>query len=599
MKKLFTLLLSVLAVSLVMAQERPTGEFAKFETAPEIDGVVDDVWTEATVYNIDKPYRQEVPTVGESGETTWQGGWVEGEGVYILLKVTDDEWYPSYMVPGSNNWEYDKPEIYFDVNYKLDDGAGASGGAGHIQIAPAAVDGKIDGTPTTDNEVVYSFMVDGSNYIAEYFIPFTRLLDKDSNPVDVTNTIGFDVTIIDRDPDDAGRRRMVWANIGDKDESWSNMDDAGHVTFEGAEPAIWVDAITLNQGGTITTDNGTLQMVATIVPEDASNKTIKWTVEEGTGKASINEEGLLTAILDGTVTVRATASDAGAATATSEVVITGQVLSQYDVWNSLNLITNWNFNDGKTGWGEWVDTPNMVQPTAAPVVQDGHVVMQVGLSSVTTEDPKQPWHYQFNQSNLKAKPNVPYVLAFKTWADIEAPSVVDFESASSITPANGGDQYVRYGTSTDPEATNGESEWFYTTPTEETWFEFNVTFDKMIETTIQKVQWMLSLSNATIHLDSVILVEKSYYDQLPTLPTSRKELANSIDKVYPNPVGDGNTLFVELSAINSKVAIYNSVGQKLMEKTATSNLVKFDVSALRQGLYFVKTGDGAIKKFIK
>ncbi|HET6558305.1 MAG TPA: sugar-binding protein, partial [Prolixibacteraceae bacterium] len=211
MKKIFTLLLSIFVVTMVWAQA-PEGEFAKFETAPEIDGVVDDVWTEATVYNIDKPYREEVPTVGEEGETTWQGGWVEGQGVYILLKVTDDAFYPHYAAGSANSWEYDKPEIYFDVNFILEDGRGAGtdgtgNGSGHYQIAPGFTDGSNDGTPMTqDNGVVYAFMVDGTNYIGEYFIPFTLLLDGDGNEVAKTDPIGFDVTIIDRDPDDTARR---------------------------------------------------------------------------------------------------------------------------------------------------------------------------------------------------------------------------------------------------------------------------------------------------------------------------------------------------------------------------------------------------------
>jgi hypothetical protein len=585
MKSIFTLFISLLVVMTVMAQ-RPEGVFAKFTTSPTIDGVVDDVWSSATVYNIDKPYRLEVPTVGESGETTWQGGWVEGEGVYILLKVTDDAWYPSYMVPGSNNWEYDKPEIYFDVNYVLEDGGGASGGAGHIQIAPAAIEGKDDGTPTTDNQVVYSFKVDGSNYVAEYFIPFTRLLDKDGNQVDVTNPIGFDVTIIDRDPGDAGRRRMVWANVGGKDESWSNMDDAGHVTFEGAEPAVWVDAVTLNQGGTITTNNGTLQMVATLTPENATSKTVKWTVENGTGKALIDQNGLLTAVTDGTVTVKATAQDPGGASATADVVITGQVLSKNDVWNSLNLIRNWNFTTDLTGWGGWVDAA--VPDQVAPKIEEGVAVMKVGLASDGAN-----WHYQHNQNQLQGLANVPYVLYFKSWASADnVPAAVDFEDLS-------GNNYNRYGASSDPEAVGGRSEWHYTLNSTPAWYTFHVTFDQMVDNTDQKVQWMLSLSNETIYLDSVLLVTQDLFDQLATLPVSSKTLANSIDKVYPNPVGNGNSLFVELSAINSKVAIYNSVGQKLIEKTANGYKVEFDVSSLRQGLYFVKTSDGSIQKFIR
>jgi len=105
---------------------------------------------------------------------------------------------------------------------------------------------------------------------------------------------------------------------------------------------------------------------------------------------------------------------------------------------------------------------------------------------------------------------------------------------------------------------------------------------------------MLSLSNETIHLDSVLVVKSS---DLGTVGT--KSIANSINKVYPNPVGDGNTLYVELSSVNAKVAIYNAIGQKLMEKVATRNLVQFNVSSLQKGMYFVKLSDGTTQKFVK
>ncbi|MGE5394376.1 MAG: T9SS type A sorting domain-containing protein, partial [Candidatus Saccharibacteria bacterium] len=53
--------------------------------------------------------------------------------------------------------------------------------------------------------------------------------------------------------------------------------------------------------------------------------------------------------------------------------------------------------------------------------------------------------------------------------------------------------------------------------------------------------------------------------------------------------------------VNAKgnVAVYNSVGQRIMEKTVTGNQVKFDVSGLQKGLYFIKTSDGTTQKFIR
>jgi len=161
-----------------------------------------------------------------------------------------------------------------------------------------------------------------------------------------------------------------------------------------------------------------------------------------------------------------------------------------------------------TNWGGWVDgTPaGMVKPA----VVDGVAVMKVSKSVDS-------WHYQHSQSPLTAEANVAYTLKFKSWATADAtPCVVDFESGSSKKPADGGDQYSRYGTTTDPESADLASEWHYNVNTTPQWFTFHVVFDKMIPTTIQKLQWMLSLSNETISLDSILLVKDEYLTLLPS-----------------------------------------------------------------------------------
>lgn len=83
----------------------------------------------------------------------------------------------------------------------------------------------------------------------------------------------------------------------------------------------------------ITTDNGTLQMLAEVLPTFATSQTVTWTVTNGTGTATINAEGLLTAVTDGTVTVTATSVSAG--TVNGSAVIT---LSNQKTVNVANLV---------------------------------------------------------------------------------------------------------------------------------------------------------------------------------------------------------------------------------------------------------------------
>ena len=83
-----------------------------------------------------------------------------------------------------------------------------------------------------------------------------------------------------------------------------------------------------NDANTITENEGTLQMIADVLPEDASNKAVLWSVTPGTAYATINGDGLLTAagssIGNGTVWVKATAADGSGVVDSTEVTISNQ-----------------------------------------------------------------------------------------------------------------------------------------------------------------------------------------------------------------------------------------------------------------------------------
>jgi hypothetical protein len=573
MKKSFTILFFALFVVFAYAQQ-PQGIIMKASVAPEIDGVLDDVWEDAIVYDIDKPYRTEVPTIGEPGETTWRALWNE-DGMFIFLVVNDDNWYPSYIT-GGNNWEYDKPEIYFDVNYVLNDGQGAMhSGTGHYQVAPGAAEATIDGTAVTqDNGVVYAFLVTNPNYVVEYFVPWSLLQTREGVGFDKTGVMGFDVTIIDRDEGDEARRRMVWANVGAIDESWSNMDDVGLITFDGADAPVYIDQITL-VGGEITEDNGTLQIQAQIEPEEATNKVLKWTIENKTGRARVDNTGLVTAILDGLVTVTAEATDGSYEIASVDVTISGQIPEEWE----LNVIRNGDFSqlndDGITArfWGGWTD--------ASPA----HTVVE-GVSIHTPVASENNWNYQFNQNQLQAIPDIPYIFKFKTWADGVRTFTVDFEDTS-------GNGYNRYGASADPRSAGGRSEWTFDITTEPTWYEFDVLFDQIIETTDQKVQFMLGTATEVVYIDSVLLISVSDMELVTSVPP-----VNTVEtfKVYPNPAQ--SDLRIVLNAVDQTVAIFNTLGVKVEEVRVSGNEHTFNVSTYPKGIYFIRT-ENTVMKFIK
>jgi uncharacterized protein YjdB len=91
----------------------------------------------------------------------------------------------------------------------------------------------------------------------------------------------------------------------------SNISDTEVITI--VTNNVPVASITVSgQGGatSINTAGGTLQMIETVLPANATNKVVTWSLSAGGANATINTTtGLLTATNNGTVRVRATATD--------------------------------------------------------------------------------------------------------------------------------------------------------------------------------------------------------------------------------------------------------------------------------------------------
>ena len=88
-----------------------------------------------------------------------------------------------------------------------------------------------------------------------------------------------------------------------------------------------VESITISAAGnqtTISTIGGTLQFTAVVLPADADDKSVTWSVQNGTGEATISINGLLTAVDNGTVTVKATSKADSTKMATKVITISNQ-----------------------------------------------------------------------------------------------------------------------------------------------------------------------------------------------------------------------------------------------------------------------------------
>ncbi len=598
MKKIFTLFLSVMLFSTLIAQEKPLGIIAMVpegSDAPVIDGQLDEVYTlaEAEVYSIELNFQEELPTLGEPGETNWRAVYTE-EGMYLFITVTDESYWPSWIA-GDASYLRDKPEVYFDVNYILEDGlgcqSGSAGNQGHYQYAPEMSAENVNGELNVDDAAggfSYAFMVEEPNYTAEYYFPFEYWVNNEGGPVDLTGDVGFDITICESDEGDPTdpRRRMVWANIGDAvngagQESWANMDDCGIINFDGAEPPIYVDEINLSVDGAITEDGQKLQIMVEVLPEDATSKVVKWELTTASGKpatASIDADGWITPSLDEELTIQAISADGFVYSNEIQVSITGQVVTM----EKINVIKNGFFDevDSLGGPGDmWYGAND-----GTFLVVDG--VLEYSQNAVQTNI----W-----DNGVKQWITIPYgrkdenwVFSFKAWADADRTFQCKIEDQ-----ANG---WATPGVCGDPR-TDGTSFWpaaSMSITTVPTVYTFNLTWDNLAENANIQFNWQLGDDATKVYLDSIMLVAEA---DLALLPTSNMEIsADEGFKVYPNPVE--NQLTVEFSRSNVTVAIYNSVGIKMEEEVVFGNRHTFDVSRYPKGMYFVKT-DQAVEKFVK
>jgi hypothetical protein len=103
--------------------------------------------------------------------------------------------------------------------------------------------------------------------------------------------------------------------------------DLGLYEFTSTASSIPVSGITVTgtSGATaISTNQGTLQLSASISPTNATNKSVTWSIQNGTGQGSISTSGLVTAISNGTVSARATAIDGSGVSGTLAITISNQ-----------------------------------------------------------------------------------------------------------------------------------------------------------------------------------------------------------------------------------------------------------------------------------
>ncbi|MDT3697824.1 MAG: InlB B-repeat-containing protein [Thermincola sp.] len=144
-------------------------------------------------------------------------------------------------------------------------------------------------------------------------VPFTAVLSGDSKTISVTptgNLRGF------------GRYTLKVAGVAD---AYYNEMTAAEITFQTGKPP--VESILVKSSTDTLQVNSVMLMWAEVVPGTAGMN-LTWSVEPGTGTATIDQGGWLTCTGVGTVTVRATANDGTGVSGSKVITIKGKPVLQ-------------------------------------------------------------------------------------------------------------------------------------------------------------------------------------------------------------------------------------------------------------------------------
>ena len=156
--------------------------------------------------------------------------------------------------------------------------------------------------------------------------------------------------------------RVTAVKIGTVTARATSNDGSGvygslDITISGPEvPVSSITVVGVNGVNTITNNNMKLQLNAAVFPVNATDKTITWSLDKGIGKATINSIGLVTAIDNGSVVVKATANDGSGAYGLMDIpiVIENFELSSIIVTrDEIKIQLNSNYFSWKAGLYNW------------------------------------------------------------------------------------------------------------------------------------------------------------------------------------------------------------------------------------------------------
>lgn len=334
--------------------------------------------------------------------------------------------------------------------------------------------------------------------------------------------------------------------------SWKNINGSGGTPAAIDNVALVIPVVTVTgvqittQGNVtpeITEENGTLQLTATVLPLTV-NQEVTWSVVSGEEYGTIDENGLVTAVANGTIVIRATSDED--TTKFAEITIT-VAINEDPIPAECEAQTTffYNFDDFTTF------------PEQCWAVSQLPMAMMAGVSG-TVNKTVQLYSFEFgNQDIYIVSPETStidgqHVLAFDV-ADAASGTMIQIGTMASQTDFSG---FTPVGAPFTPTVGN------HISPVVPAVATHKYVAIRFIPNGVHK----------SINLDNIEWKQQS----LSTGDFDKPEV-----KVYPNPTND--RVFIDSEMNIENITVYNQLGQIIKSQTAQ----EIDLSGAASGVYYL------------
>jgi uncharacterized protein YjdB len=339
-----------------------------------------------------------------------------------------------------------------------------------------------------------------------------------------------------------------------------------------------------DEAAEITTDGGTLQLIATVTPASVSQDVV-WSVTTGSDFASVDADGLVTALANGTVTVRATSVEDETAYGEIEVVITNQVVEveSITVTTQGGVAATINTNGGTLQLVAAV-APAQANQDVVWSIEDGEDLATVSASGLVTA-----------LENGTVTVRATSVVDEEIYDEIEIVITGQVVDVASITVATQG------GASTTLNTAGATVQLVATVLPAEA--DQNVVWTVQSGTgfvTVSNSGLVTAVANGTAVVRATSASNNTVFGEITitvNIISNVNELTEAELVVYPNPTA-GLVFIATEGAVD--VTVYNAQGQLVL---SANNQHTIDLSTFENGIYTVKmeagNGQSVVKRIMK